>query len=217
MPNPINYRRELDKRTEAWRASGLTPSVLLHSCCAPCSSSCLEFLTDFCKVTVFYYNPNITSPEEYTYRLNEQKKLISQMPFKHPVDLIEGIYNPEDFFEMAKGLEAAPERGPRCHKCYSLRLAETAKIAAQEGFDYFATTLTLSPLKPAEVINGIGLKLAPGAQNCDDIKAFNPGGAIYLPTDFKKNNGYIRSIELSKEYGLYRQNYCGCIYSRKEG
>ncbi len=178
---------------------GVTPSVLLHSCCAPCSSACLEYLTRYCRVTILYYNPNITDRKEYEFRLSEQKRLIGLMPFENPVDLIEGRYDPEAFFEMARGLEEAPERGARCHKCYDLRLAETARIAREEGFDWFATTLTLSPLKPADVINGIGSGL----------------GSNYLCTDFKKKGGYQRSIELSKEYGLYRQNYCGCIYSRR--
>ncbi|MBO4558658.1 MAG: epoxyqueuosine reductase QueH [Lachnospiraceae bacterium] len=214
MPDIVNYHKLLEKRAEVWRGAGLTPSVLLHSCCAPCSSTCLEVLTRFCRVTVFYFNPNITSKSEYEYRLNEQKRLIAEMPFEHPVDLIEGRYEPDEFLEMAKGLETAPERGPRCVKCYTLRLKETALTAKERGFDYFATTLTLSPLKPAPVINEIGLSL--GAENSQetDFGIFIPGGAAYLPTDFKKNEGYKRSIELSKEYGLYRQNFCGCDFSK---
>ena len=241
MPNSINYRRELEMRVQAWSEMQLVPRILLHSCCAPCSSACLEYLTQYARVTVFYYNPNITSQEEYTYRLEEQKRLIGLMPFKYPVDLIEGAYEPECFLKMSCGLEDAPERGPRCRKCYALRLEETARMAREGSFDYFATTLTLSPLKPAEVINAIGLALAPGAQERKDIQGFVPearkykqlpgsetemqgpedipgftsGAALYLPTDFKKNNGYKRSIELSKEYGLYRQNYCGCVYSKR--
>ena len=198
--NNINYQKELEKRIEIWREEEYVPSVLLHSCCAPCSSACLEVLTRCCKVTVFYFNPNITSKEEYDFRLSEQKRLIKEMPFIYPVDIIEGRYEPQEFLNMAKGLENEPERGIRCHGCYRLRLEETAKTAAENGFEFFATTLTLSPLKPAQVINDIGIELGKGA---------------YLPTDFKKNNGYIRSIELSKEYGLYRQNYCGCEFSKR--
>lgn len=201
IPNKVNYHRELEKKYLQWQEAGMIPSVLLHSCCAPCSSTCLESLSRHCMVTVFYFNPNITNPDEYAFRLSEQKRLIAQMPFEHPVELIEGRYNPQEFFDMAEGLEDAPERGPRCHKCYRARLAETAKTADMLKFDYFATTLTLSPLKPADIINEIGMSLSTSTE--------------YLPTDFKKNNGYKRSIELSEEYGLYRQNYCGCVYSKR--
>lgn len=216
MPNQINYFKELEKTIAAWHNQGVVPSVLLHSCCAPCSSSCLEYLSPHCKVTVFYFNPNITNPQEYEYRLSEQKRLISEMPFANPVDIIEGRYDVREFLDMAVGLEDAPERGPRCRKCYTLRLEETARTALEQGFDYFATTLTLSPLKPADVINAIGLEL----NNSSEIMT-GPGRleyrqkeALYLPTDFKKNNGYLRSIQLSEQYGLYRQNYCGCVYSK---
>lgn len=204
MANKINYQRQLDDLTAQWQTEGRVPTVLLHSCCAPCSSYCLEYLSKYCEITVFYFNPNITDENEYRYRLSEQKRLIEEMPFVHPVSLIEGKYDPDSFLRMARGLEEAPERGPRCYKCYRLRLEETAHIAAEHGFEYFATTLTLSPLKPADVINDIGLELA--KENT---------GTIYLPTDFKKKGGYLRSIELSQEYGLYRQNYCGCIFSKR--
>ncbi len=200
LMNTINYAKELDKRIDAWQAEGVVPSILLHSCCAPCSSACLEVLTKAARVTVFYFNPNITNKDEYEFRLAEQKRLIQEMPFDYPVDIIAGRYEPAEFLQMAAGLEDAPERGPRCHKCYRLRLEETAKVAREGSFDFFATTLTLSPLKPADVINAIGMELS----------------AIYLPTDFKKNNGYKRSIELSKEYNLYRQNYCGCEFSKRQ-
>ncbi len=213
--NSINYAKELEKSIAAWRESGVVPSVLLHSCCAPCSSACLEVLTKAARVTVFYFNPNITNKDEYGFRLAEQKRLIKEMPFDYPVDLIEGRYEPGEFLAMAAGLEDAPERGPRCGKCYRLRLSETAKVAKEQGFDFFATTLTLSPLKPAPVINGIGLSLCPVITEDAGDSLFIPGGALYLPTDFKKNNGYKRSIELSKEYDLYRQNYCGCEFSRR--
>lgn len=217
MPNQINYFKELEKTVAAWHARGAVPSVLLHSCCAPCSSSCLEYLTPHCSVTVLYFNPNITTSEEYEYRLAEQKRLISEMPFVNPVNIIEGRYEPQEFFNMAAGLEDAPERGARCHKCYGMRLAETAKVAREQGFDYFATTLTLSPLKPSDVINSIGLSLNGSGEVMTGTEKYEyqSGRALYLPTDFKKNNGYLRSIQLSEQYGLYRQNYCGCIYSKR--
>lgn len=198
--NKINYHKELEHNLKVWRESDEVHSLLLHSCCAPCSSYCLEFLNPYLDITVFYFNPNITDADEYRFRLDEQKRLISQMPFVRPVKLIEGAYEPGKYFELARGLEDAPERGPRCLRCYRLRLAETARIAREYGFDRFATTLTLSPLKNSEAINSIGLEI---------------DSERYLPTDFKKNNGYLRSIELSKQYNLYRQNYCGCIYSKR--
>lgn len=205
MANNINYHKELERILCEWQKNtpgdGQIPRILLHSCCAPCSSYCLEYLTQKARVTVFYYNPNITSKEEYEYRLNEQKRLISEMEFVYPADLIPGEYDPQKFFDMAKGLEDAPERGPRCAGCYSMRLTETAKVASELKYDFYATTLTLSPLKPSDAINRIGLGIE--------------SGSVYLPSDFKKNNGYLRSIELSKEHGLYRQNYCGCIYSKR--
>ncbi len=212
--NSINYQKELEKTVAYWRENGIVPTVLLHSCCAPCSSTCLEVLTKAAFVTVFYFNPNITTRKEYEFRLAEQKRLIHEMPFDHPVDIIEGRYETQGFLDMAAGLEDAPERGPRCHKCYRMRLEETARTAAEQGFDLFTTTLTLSPLKPADVINAIGLSLNKG--RTDIYNDFIPHGAIYLPTDFKKNNGYKRSIELSKEYNLYRQNFCGCEFSKRQ-
>ena len=221
--NNINYQKELERTINMWQDGGHIPSILLHSCCAPCSSYCLEYLTQFAHVTVFYFNPNITSPEEYSFRLSEQKRLIEQMPFTYPVGLIEGRYEPEEYFRMAEGLETEPERGARCHRCYRLRLKETARVANEQGFEYFATTLTLSPLKPADVINEIGLEIA-NLQTTDTTGAAGIAGATdmtgtargssYLPTDFKKKGGYLRSIELSREYNLYRQNYCGCVYSK---
>lgn len=206
MANNINYHKELERILGEWQknapGTGRIPRVLLHSCCAPCSSYCLEYLTQRASVTVFYYNPNITSKEEYEYRLSEQARLINEMSFVHPVDLIPGEYEPQKFLDMAVGLEDAPERGPRCIGCYTVRLKETARVASEMKYDFFATTLTLSPLKPSDVINRIGLEIE--------------SETVYLPSDFKKNNGYLRSIELSKEYNLYRQNYCGCIYSKRQ-
>lgn len=197
-----NYQRELDEIIEKNKALSVVPRLLLHSCCAPCSSYVLEYLSRYFSITVLYYNPNISSKEEYTLRFAEQKRLIEQMPIVNPVSLLEGEYKPEEFYALAKGLENCPERGARCHKCYRQRLDYTAKLAARSGFDYFATTLTLSPLKDAQVLNAIGEELSAEY------------GVKYLVSDFKKRGGYQRSIELSKEYSLYRQNFCGCVYSK---
>ena len=181
-------------------------TVLLHSCCAPCSSACIERLCDRCDLTVYYYNPNIGEEFEYLKRKEEQIRLINaynaEKKGRYEIKIIDADYDPSSFAEMAKGLEDCPERGTRCHKCYELRMRRTAEAALKEGFDYFATTLTLSPLKDSEAINRIGLMIE------------DETGMKYLPSDFKKRNGYLRSIELSKEYGLYRQNFCGCIYSK---
>ena len=190
------------ERLDTCNKLGETPHILLHACCAPCASSCLEVLDRYADVTVFFYNPNITEAAEYQYRLNEIERLTTSMPFIHRIELIRGSYEPDRFLEGARGLENEPERGSRCRMCYRMRLDKTREVFVSEAgrFDLFATTLTLSPLKPADVINSIGTET---------------GGEHYLPTDFKKNNGYLRSIELSKEYGLYRQNYCGCVFSKK--
>ena len=181
-------------------------TVLLHSCCAPCSSACIERLCDRCDITVYYYNPNIGEESEYLKRKEEQIRLINaynaEKKGRYEIKIIDADYDPSSFAEMAKGLEDCPERGTRCHKCYELRMRRTAEAALKNGFDYFATTLTLSPLKDSEAINRIGLMIE------------EETGMKYLPSDFKKRNGYLRSIELSKEYGLYRQNFCGCIYSK---
>lgn len=198
-----NYQRELDALIEINQKSGYIPSLYLHACCAPCSSYALEYLSKYFRITVVFYNPNITEKDEYEYRLSEEKRLIGEMCFQNPVSLIEGEYNPDTFFELARGLEDAPERGARCLECYEERLRYTAKLAKEQGADFFATTLTLSPLKNATAINNIGEKIA------KDLKT------SYLCTDFKKKGGYLRSIELSKIHNLYRQNFCGCIYSKK--
>ncbi len=200
--NKRNYQKELDAIINSIEESWDVPTLLLHSCCAPCSSYVLEYLSAYFRITVFYYNPNISSGEEYELRLQEQKRLIEELPAKYPVSLIEGKYEPARFHELAKGLEKCPERGERCLKCYRLRLEETAKLAKETGADYFATTLTLSPLKDAAALNTIGEELA---EEYD---------TPYLATDFKKRGGYLRSIELSKQYCLYRQNFCGCAYSK---
>ena len=178
--------------------------LLLHACCAPCSSAVLERLSNFFEITIFYYNPNITEEKEYLKRIEELKKFISLVKYKYPISLIPGNYEPQKFFEMAKGLEDEPERGKRCYKCYAMRLEESARIADELGFDYFCTTLTLSPHKNSNWINEIG----------EDLN--NRYNSIYLYSDFKKRNGYKRSIELSREYDLYRQDYCGCVYSLRD-
>lgn len=198
-----NYQKELDILIEGLSEKGEVPSLVLHSCCAPCSSYGLEYLSDYFNINVYYYNPNISSKEEYNLRLSEQKRLVAQMDTKHPVVVTEGEYEPKAFYTMAKGLEKCPERGERCLRCYALRLEQTALFAKELGADYFATTLTLSPLKSAEAINDIGEELE------------KKHGVKYLCTDFKKKNGYKRSIELSREYDLYRQNFCGCVFSKK--
>ena len=185
-----NYQKELDKIIEQLSAGKETPSLLLHSCCAPCSSYCLEYLRQYFKITVFYYNPNISMEEEYRKRV--------------AIDVIEGDYETEAFYQIAKGLEQCHEGGERCFACYELRLRKTAQLAADMGADYFTTTLTISPLKNAAKLNEIGERLS---------------GEYHIPwlvSDFKKKNGYKRSIELSAEYDLYRQDYCGCIYSKIE-
>ena len=174
--------------------------LLLHSCCAPCSSTCLERLKDYFKVTVLYYNPNIDEREEYEKRKAEQIRFLKETDW---ADFLDCDYEGEAFEEMAKGLEEEPERGKRCYRCYELRLRKTAEVAKEKGYEYFATTLTLSPYKNAEWLNGIGETL---------------GGRYaltYLYTDFKKKGGYYRSLELSKEYDLYRQDFCGCRFSKR--
>lgn len=200
--NNINYQKILDKELEKIQSNGTTPTLLLHSCCAPCSSYVIEYLSKYFKITVFYYNPNISPENEYRYRANEQKRLIESMPLENPVEFLEGEYNPNDFFKASKGLENVPEGGARCAKCFNLRLSKTAETAKQGNYNYFTTTLTISPLKNAQLINNIGKELA---------KKYD---ISYLLSDFKKKNGYKRSIVLSKEYNLYRQNYCGCVFSQ---
>ncbi len=190
-----NYQKELDAVT-----GGLAgrPGLLLQSCCGPCSSYVLEYLTKYFDVTVFYYNPNIRPEAEYEKRLDTLKRLLSAMPMDHPPALLEPSWRGEDFVQAARGLESEPEGGARCTACFRLRLAETARTAAEWGFDFFGTTLTVSPHKDAERINRIGEELA------------EEYGVKWLPSDFKKRDGYLRSIQLSKQYGLYRQEYCGC-------
>ena len=196
-----NYQKELDNIIAGHGQRREAPTLFLHSCCAPCSSYVLEYLSAFFRITVFYYNPNIYPAEEYEKRVEEQKNLIERLPSVYPIEFVEGAYDKERFYEMARGLEQVSEGGERCFRCYELRLRETARLAAERGFDYFTTTLTISPLKNAARLNEIGGLLGEEYQT------------VWLPSDFKKKNGYKRSIELSKEYNLYRQDYCGCVFS----
>ena len=200
----MNYQKELDRLLERLKSEERVPRLLLHSCCAPCSSYVLEYLNRYFEITVFYYNPNIYPESEYTKRIWEQQELISRMPFLHPVSFLAGPYDQERFYEMARGLEHVKEGGERCLKCYELRLSEAARMAVKTEADYFTTTLSISPLKNADRLNEIGMRLG------------EEYGVPYLPSDFKKKNGYKRSVELSALYGLYRQDYCGCVYSRAE-
>lgn len=197
-----NYQNELDNIIKS--ISGTVPKLLLHSCCAPCSSYVLEYLSQYFEITVFYFNPNIYPEEEFFKRIDEQKRLISLMPTKNPVHFIENGYQSERFYAAVKGLEHIREGGERCFACYRLRLEETARLAAENGFDFFTTTLSISPYKNAPKLNEIGEELE---------KIY---GVRHLTSDFKKKNGYKRSTELSKEYGMYRQNYCGCVFSMHE-
>ena len=202
--NRRNYQRELEAVIKENESKSRVPRLLLHSCCAPCSSYVLEYLSDYFEITVFYYNPNISPAEEYEKRAAEQQHLIRELPAKHPIHLVVGAYEPERFYAVSRGLEQVPEGGERCFRCFRLRLEEAAKMAAEGGFDYFATTLTISPLKNAQKLNEIGEELSELYK------------VEHLPSDFKKKNGYKRSIELSAIYGLYRQNYCGCVFSKRD-
>lgn len=199
-----NAQKNMDSCIEKFSAEGITPTLLIHACCAPCSSYVLEYLSQYFKIIILYYNPNITDSDEYSYRLAEEARLISELPHKNEITLIEGDYDPDCFFDAVKGFEKEREGGKRCEICFELRLREAARVCKEKCADYFLTTLTISPLKNAEKINEIGERLA------DEY------GVKYLPSDFKKKNGYKRSIELSREYNLYRQNYCGCVFSRKK-
>ncbi len=202
-PKP-NYQLMLDRELSLLEKEGRVPRLLLHSCCAPCSSYTLEYLSQYFEITVFYYNPNIYPQEEYERRVAEQKRFISELPVKNNVSLIVGDYIPQEFFEAVRGLEDIPEGGERCFACYRLRLEKTAALARELGFEYFTTTLSISPYKNAAKLGEIASELAGIYQ----VKA--------LPTDLKKRNGYKRSVELSKQYGLYRQDYCGCVFSQRE-
>lgn len=203
--NKKNYHKEMERVIESLQ--GERKKLLLHSCCAPCSSAVLELLQERFEITVFYYNPNISEKEEYGKRMQEQKKLIQILNRKKPqfpISIIEGEHEPECFYAAVKGLEGCPEGGERCFRCYALRLEKTARLAKEKKFDFFTTTLTISPLKNAGKLNEIGEEMGPKY------------GILFLPSDFKKKEGYKRSIELSKEYELYRQDFCGCAFSKAE-
>ena len=198
----INYQKETDSVIES--LNGTVPTLLLHSCCAPCSSYTLEYLSRYFSITVFYFNPNISPKAEFDKRFAEQKRLIETLPSENKISLICGDYNYDEFLNVARGYESVPEGGERCFRCYRMRLEKTAELAKQNGFDYFCTTLSISPLKNSQKINEIGFNVA------------EKYGVKWLPSDFKKREGYKRSIELSREYDLYRQNFCGCVFSKSQ-
>lgn len=201
--NNMNYQKELDRLIQQLQIEDKTPSLLLHSCCAPCSSYVLEYLSQYFKITIFYYNPNIYPASEYETRVMEQKEFIKAISAKHEIQFMEGEYNTKAFYEITKGYEEESEGGKRCLSCYELRLRNTAKVAKEKNFDYFTTTLSISPMKNAGKLNEIGSTLEQELE------------VNYLYSDFKKKNGYKRSVELSKEFNLYRQDYCGCIFSMR--
>ncbi len=199
-----NYQKVLDHTIEEITASGCVPTLLIHSCCAPCSSYVLEYLSQFFRITVLYYNPNIYPEEEYYKRVKEQEHFIQKFPAKHPITFLEGSYDKELFYQKVAGLEQEPEGGKRCTVCFMMRLEEAGEAARRLHMDYFTTTLSISPLKDAQRLNEIGQSVAQKV------------GVSYLVSDFKKKNGYQRSVELSREYGMYRQDYCGCVFSKRE-
>ena len=198
-----NYSKELDKIIN--EISESNPKLLIHSCCAPCSSYVLEYLSQHFDITLLFYNPNISPKDEFEYRVSELKRLVTEMPFDINIDIIIPEYNDREFYDEVKGMENIPEGGERCFKCYEIRIKKAFQYARKNGFEYFTTTLSISPYKNAEKLNEIGERLAGESV-----------GVKWLPSDFKKKNGYKRSIELSKIYNLYRQDYCGCIFSKAE-
>mgnify|MGYP000227871327 CR=1 FL=1 len=200
----VNYQKMLEGIIKKHEEKGEVPALLLHSCCAPCSSYVLEYLSQYFKITVFYYNPNIYPREEYDKRVAELQRLIVEMPMKNPVTFVERGYDEGEFFQAVKGFEDIPEGGERCFKCYRLRLEESAQYAREHGFDFFTTTLSISPLKNAEKLNEIGKDLE------------SQYGVRYLFSDFKKKEGYKKSTEISKQYDMYRQYYCGCVFSKEQ-
>ena len=204
MQGKRNYQIELDRTLEEIRRGGDVPTLLLHACCAPCSSYVLEYLSRYFAIRLLFYDPNIFPPDEYHRRAEELERLIEEMPMQNPVELLPARDEPREFYDAVRGLEHIPEGGERCFACFRLRLAEAARTAAALGADYFTTTLTISPLKNADKLNEIGEQTAAEY------------GVRFLPSDFKKRDGYKRSTELSREYGLYRQDYCGCEFSWRE-
>lgn len=198
--NAINYNKETEKIIAELKSKKLRKKLLLHACCAPCASACIERVKDFFDLTVYFYNPNMDTAEEYALRAEETERLCRAFG----VNCIVAEYEREKFYAAISGYEDCPEGGSRCEKCFTLRLKNTAEKAKESGFDYFTTTLTLSPLKNAELINSLGKSIG------EEV------GVNFLPSDFKKKGGYLRSIELSREYDLYRQNYCGCEFSKNK-
>lgn len=202
--NNINYQKELDKIIDKLSVNNESAGLLLHGCCAPCSSYCLVYLSEYFDITVLFYNPNINSETEYKKRAEELKRFINNAKFSKKVDYIELDYMSEDFYDTVKGMEKCKEGGERCFSCYKLRLEKTAELAKDNNYDYFCTTLSISPLKNAAKINEIGYELQ------------DKYGVKWLPSDFKKKNGFKKSVELSEQYNLYRQNYCGCVFSKNK-
>lgn len=202
--NKRNFQKELDQLLTQIEQEKRVPTLLLHSCCAPCSSYVLGYLSKYFKITVFYYNPNIYPEDEYYKRVKEQQEFIQKLPTINPVAFLEGEFDPAAFYHITKGFEKEKEGSLRCFQCYKLRLKETAKLAREKGFEFFTTTLSISPLKNAEKLNEIGEEIGKETR------------VPYLNSDFKKKNGYKRSVELSQEYGLYRQTYCGCVFSKNQ-
>ncbi len=202
--NRINYQRQLEQLLQKLAQTGTRPRLLLHVCCAPCASHCLAYLTPYFDITLYYYNPNISPESEYSFRLSELRRLLQEMPLASPVQLVAAPYDPAPFEAVAKGHEADPEPGDRCRRCYALRLDAAARMAAQGGYDYFCTTLSVGRRKKSDWINELG-QLA--AQRV---------GVPFLPSDFKKQGGADATVVYCQQYDLYRQNYCGCIYSKQE-
>ena len=204
MSNKENYQLSLERTLCSLEGLEKKKTLLLHACCAPCSSYVLEYLSKYFDITLFFYNPNIYPEEEFRFREDELRRLIGEMPLPSGVNIISGRYDPSEFFDIALGYEELPEGDERCHRCYALRLEESARAAKEGGFDYFCTTLSISPYKNAEWLNTIGKEMS------------EKYGVGYLFSDFKKKNGYKRSCQLSEQYSLYRQDYCGCVFSKRE-
>lgn len=204
MSNKENYQLSLERTLKAIEGLENKKTLLLHACCAPCSSYVLEYLSKYFDITLFFYNPNIYPEEEFRFREDELRRLIREMPLPDSVNIISGRYDPTEFFDIARSYEDLPEGDERCHRCYALRLEESARAAKEGGFDYFCTTLSISPYKNAEWLNTIGKEMS------------EKYGVGYLFSDFKKKNGYKRSCQLSEQYSLYRQDYCGCVFSKRE-
>ncbi|MBQ2384879.1 MAG: epoxyqueuosine reductase QueH [Clostridia bacterium] len=204
MGNKENYQLSLERTLCSLEGLENKKSLLLHACCAPCSSYVLEYLSKYFDITLFFYNPNIYPEEEFRFREDELRRLIGEMPLPSGVNIISGRYEPSEFFDIARGYEELPEGDERCRRCYALRLEESARAAKEGGFDYFCTTLSISPYKNAEWLNTIGKEMS------------EKYGVGYLFSDFKKKNGYKRSCQLSEQYSLYRQDYCGCVFSKRE-